>query len=263
MNLRKLVKRLVPPSYLRRRRIAWLDKQLSDLSVEGWRSALTTRSTQPGVLTKLVEGVGYCFGAGVVGHVAEFGTGSGRTSTILAHALAFFSEDARKSDELHGIGERKLYLFDSFKGLPSASVDVDRESPQVSSGIWSPGSCFGIPQSDLLAMCGRFLPKERIVVCDGWFRDTMPLLGQQKLALVHIDCDLYESTLQVLEYLLSNNSLSDGCMILFDDWNCNRASPQYGERRAWSECVQKYGLRYSDCGDYSIFGHKVIVHQYT
>jgi hypothetical protein len=34
-------------------------------------------------------------------------------------------------------------------------------------------------------------------------------------------------------------AFQDGCVILFDDWNCNRASPNYGERRAFREFMQE------------------------
>jgi hypothetical protein len=77
---------------------------------------------------------------------------------------------------------------------------------------------------------------------------------------VHIDCDLYESTIDVLDYLLAHHHLADGCAIFFDDWNCSNASPAFGERRAWNEMVEKYQIRFSDCGDYSIYGHKFLVH---
>ena len=81
-----------------------------------------------------------------------------------------------------------------------------------------------------------------------------------KFAIIHIDCDLYESTMDVLDYLFENKHLLDGCMIFFDDWNCGNASPHLGERRAWSEITKKYNVNYSDCGEYSCAGHKFIVH---
>jgi hypothetical protein len=106
-----------------------------------------------------------------------------------------------------------------------------------------------------------FLPAERIVVHEGWFQDTLGNVKNEKFALVHIDCDLYESTVQVLDYFFTNELFSDGCAVFFDDWNCNRASPQFGERRAWRECCRRYNVEFSDCGDYGVFGHKFIVHK--
>ena len=78
--------------------------------------------------------------------------------------------------------------------------------------------------------------------------------------MVHLDCDLYSSTSEVLEQLFSRKLLAEGSVVCFDDWNCNRSSPRFGQRRAWREAVEKYGVGYSDCGDYAVLGHKFIVH---
>jgi hypothetical protein len=81
-----------------------------------------------------------------------------------------------------------------------------------------------------------------------------------KFAMVHLDCDLYSSTIEVLEHLFRQRLIADGCVICFDDWNCNRSSPRYGQRRAWNEITEKFPVEYSDCGDYAVLSHKFIVH---
>jgi hypothetical protein len=83
-----------------------------------------------------------------------------------------------------------------------------------------------------------------------------------KLALLHVDCDLYSSTMDVLDYCFANNVVSEGAAIFFDDYNCNRASPDHGERKAWSQCIDKYAIQHSDAGEYGWAGHKFYVHQY-
>src|SRR5690349_3134342 len=92
----------------------------------------------------------------------------------------------------------------------------------------------------------------------------MDLLAAFKSAslfeIVRLDCGLYRSTSDVLVQLFSREMLADGCMLFFDDWNCNRSSPRFGQRRAWTEAVEKYGIDFSDCGDYAVLGHKFIVH---
>ncbi|MGH8643560.1 MAG: TylF/MycF/NovP-related O-methyltransferase, partial [Gammaproteobacteria bacterium] len=57
-------------------------------------------------------------------------------------------------------------------------------------------------------------------------------------ALVHIDCDLYQSTVEVLWSLYRMDVFQDGCVLMFDDWNCNKASLNYGERRAFREFIE-------------------------
>jgi len=43
----------------------------------------------------------------------------------------------------------------------------------------------------------------------------------------------------VLWALYNNNVFQDGCVLMFDDWNCNKASPNYGERKAFQEFLEK------------------------
>ena len=50
-----------------------------------------------------------------------------------------------------------------------------------------------------------------------------------------MDCDLYQSAKEVLWRLHEMDVFQDGCVLMFDDWNCNKASPNYGERRAFEE----------------------------
>ena len=50
---------------------------------------------------------------------------------------------------------------------------------------------------------------------------------------MHLDCDLYESTREALEY--ASPALQDGAMLMFDDWFHYRANPHKGQARAFSE----------------------------
>jgi hypothetical protein len=61
---------------------------------------------------------------------------------------------------------------------------------------------------------------------------------QEKVSVAHIDCDLYQSTVEVLEGLHRGSCLQDGTILLFDDWNCNKANPNFDERRAFREFLE-------------------------
>jgi hypothetical protein len=50
----------------------------------------------------------------------------------------------------------------------------------------------------------------------GWFKDTLPTAPIQKLAVVRLDGDLYESTLDALKYLYPK--LSIGGYLIVDDY---------------------------------------------
>ena len=200
----------------------------------------------------LVLAVQYLAFSSVEGEVAEFGCMTGRTAVALAAGLQW---------QRH---QKDIHLFDSFEGLPKATAEADQNNFHVSSGIWGPGTCRGISPAQLRKKCARFLADERIHIYKGWFSETLPSLpAEVKFALVHIDCDLYQSAIDVLDYLFRTRRLSEGAIILFDDWDCNRASNDHGERRAWREVQQKFQVSFSDGGSYGCAGHKLIIHAYS
>lgn len=57
-------------------------------------------------------------------------------------------------------------------------------------------------------------------------------------SIFHIDCDLYESTVVVLEFI--RPLLQDGSVLVFDDWFYYRGHPQRGERGAFAEWLGRY-----------------------
>jgi O-methyltransferase len=64
--------------------------------------------------------------------------------------------------------------------------------------------------------------------------DNIPL---RQVAIAWIDCDLYSSTVPVLDYLTPR--LSQGAIILFDDWFTFQGDPDRGEQRASREWLER------------------------
>lgn len=192
------------------------------------------------------------------GHIAEFGTYSGTTASFLAAALA----DASLVKNSFGVPHfdarlRELHLFDSFRGLPPITNALDA----YQGSRWTEGMFKDKTADQLRAQVEQFLPSDRIHIYEGWFKDTLSTIPSAlKFSLIHIDCDLYESTYEVLDYLFAHGHVGEGCTIFFDDWNCGHANPDIGERRAWIDVAEKHKLRWSDGGDYSAYGHKLVVH---
>jgi len=204
---------------------------------------------------KLYLGVEYVYGAEVEGEIAEFGTMTGATAQAMAAAMATFGRYAKTS--------KKLLLFDSFAGLPTVDSPIDSTSAHVLSGAWEAGTCHGVTPKELKNMCARYIPSSHIRIYAGWFKDTLHKLPPAtKLALLHIDSDLYQSAYEVLDYVFTYRLVAEGAALFFDDWNCNRASPDRGERKAWAQIVEKFGIEYSDGGEYGWSARKFIVHTY-
>ena len=80
--------------------------------------------------------------------------------------------------------------------------------------------------------------------------------------MIHVDGDLYQSAIDALVPCFKKNLISEGALIFFDDFDCNRAARGRGERKAWSDLINMFKIEFSDRGSYARFGHSFIVHAY-
>jgi hypothetical protein len=170
----------------------------------------------------------FLFANRMQGDIYEFGTLHGYTARHLAVALA-----------ARGVaGGPVLRLFDTFSGFPELKSAIDRTSYTYADMHWVRGGCAaqgGAPDR-IARMLRTFLPAERFAINVGTFEDTLTRSAAPNPALlVHMDCDLYESAKLVLDRLVALDALQDGTVIVWDDFNCGRASPEFGERRALHE----------------------------
>lgn len=107
------------------------------------------------------------------------------------------------------------------------------------------------------------MPSGDFDIYKGWFSDTVPKLPSKlKFAMINVDGDLYQSTIDALDPLFGRKMISNGCMLLFDDYDCNAARLELGERKAWQDLIKKYSIQYSTKGSYGLVSHAVIVHDY-
>lgn len=216
------------------------------------------------IVKNLTKGVRHAVQNGVPGDVVEFGTMTGRTAVALGYACDHYFARYKKNDVRHGLLEkRKLHLFDSFLGCPEANDIIDAENLHVKSGIWTEGTCKGLTALQLADVLNNIKVGHLAVIHDGWFSETVLSYAQMnKVALVHVDCDLYESTIDALTPLFVHGSISAGAQILFDDYDCSRASSQHGERKAWSDLSTRHKIFYEDLGAYAVSGRRFLIHDY-
>jgi len=131
----------------------------------------------------------------------------------------------------HGVTDRKVWVADSFEGLPppnaeryprDAGVDLSVFRPQLGVSLEAVQNNFR--RYDLLDDQVRFLK--------GWFRDTLPTAPVERLAVLRLDGDLYESTMDALTHLYPK--LSPGGYCIIDDYNamepCRHAVTDYREQ---------------------------------
>lgn len=163
---------------------------------------------------------GYCSNNKIEGNYAEFGVLKGRTTI-----------EAWKAAHRHGLSEMNFWLFDSFEGLPEINgVDID--------GPFSKGE-FSFSRKNYERNLRRMkVDFNRLQIIEGFFDKTLVNTKTgKKFSVVWIDCDLYESTVPVLEWL--TDRLIDGAVICFDDWFTFNGKPDKGEQKATSEWLAK------------------------
>lgn len=130
----------------------------------------------------------------------------------------------------HACTTRKVWVADSFQGMPTTTEEshpVDREMAlhryndtlRVSSEVVREN----FRRYDLLDDQVKFLP--------GWFKDTLPLAPIDQLAILRLDGDLYESTMDALDNLYPK--LSVGGFVIIDDYmfpSCREAVHDFRAR---------------------------------
>ena len=186
-------------------------------------------------------GFEFIFGNRVPGAIAEFGTYEGFTALMLADLVGEFAADQENySDQ----PQRHLYVFDSFCGFPASDNPADKDSYAVADfGSWVEGEDASPPGTEemLRKELAERLGANQCTIVKGYYESTLtPDLPLSELALVNLDCDLYQSTYVVLDHLMGNSLLPDGALLYFDDFNCNRASPRYGQRRVVADLAVQY-----------------------
>lgn len=193
----------------------------------------------------------------VAGNIAEFGCGTGQSSYMLARTL-------RDCSQYYNMPAKHLHLFDSFEGLPASTHDIDLESPLVQSNVWGEGACADISAQQLADTLNSQLKFSDFSIYQGWFEETMvQIKPEERFALVHLDCDLYESTYQVLDYLFTHELLSKGAILLFDDWSCNGNLPEFGQQRAWADICDKYDIQFEPRGHYGLGSYILAIRGYS
>jgi hypothetical protein len=150
----------------------------------------------------------------------EFGVFSGRTINYISR----FTNDT-------------VFGFDSFEGLPEKWRDGFEKGAFHVNG--------SLP-----------IVNRNVSLIKGWFTDTLPqFLKEQnkKISFIHMDADLYSSTIFVLENV--KEYLDKDCIIVFDELvNYPGFNGDTGELKALYEFITKYNVNYSWIGMNGVIG---------
>lgn len=135
-----------------------------------------------------------------------------------------------------GIDEINFHGFDSFEGLPPAE-GVDKADGRFFEGQFA---CSKESVESNLASNG--MDMSRVNLVKGFYEDSLTDELKEQHAfkpasVVLMDCDLYSSTVDALEWV--DSYLQDGTVLLFDDWYSFGDSEDLGQQKAMSEFLDK------------------------
>lgn len=196
----------------------------------------------------------------VPGDFLEFGVASGITSLFISLAYQRYKQVKYASK-----GERKLYSFDSFEGLPENDHprwpkemfknNLVAEHPTLGVGEQ-------VQETKILEMFDKCQVEPKPTLIKGYFNETLPKFVATSdckvAALIHVDCDIYHSAKDVLNSI--KPLLQNGTLIYFDDWNNYKGSSKHGERRAVKEFLEENpDIKFEEFLIYTAFSRAFIV----
>jgi O-methyltransferase len=218
---------------------AWRYADLSREDRELIRRVSPYTMTSVEGLCALINAVRYVVKDEVPGAVVECGVWRGGSMAAAAMTLARL-----------GCSDRHLYLFDTFEGMPQPGArDINWEGENAldiyrrRQGRRGGGSdwCYA-PEEEVarvMSLCGY--DQSKIHLVKGRVEETLPAAAPERISLLRLDTDWYESTRHELAHLFPR--LVRGGVLIIDDyghWN--------GAREATDEYFSQQGV--------SIFLHR-------
>ena len=159
----------------------------------------------------------------VEGDYVELGCYKGDTSLLLAELLV---------EKLVEKPAKKLWIYDSFEGLPEKGIKDESETGRDFKG----GELFVTKREVKERFLRAGLPVP--IIKKAWFKDLTDEDLPKTIAIAFLDGDFYESIRDSLE--LVENKMCGGGVIIIHDYD-NQALP--GVMRAVDEWMRGRGLR--------------------
>ena len=153
---------------------------------------------------------------GIEGDFIETGVWRGGSCILMRAILA-----------AHGIADRKVYVADSFAGLPKPD---SAKYPADKGDTYYTHSFLAVSRDEVERNFRSFkLLDDQVVFLEGWFQDTLPNAPMKQLAVARLDGDMYGSTMDALRSLYPK--LSKGGFCIIDDYALSRCKQAVDEFR--------------------------------
>lgn len=159
----------------------------------------------------------------IPGDFVECGVCNGGSAAAIASAL--------------GNTERKVWLYDSFRGMPATrEIDGSEAAKYV-------GRCVGAEEKVREAMRIVHFPEESCIIRKGWFENTFNEPLPQAVSILHIDADWYDSVMLSLKTFYER--VADGGVIIIDDFGhwegCREAFYDFIAQRGLKPLLERFG----------------------
>jgi O-methyltransferase len=167
--------------------------------------------------------------------------------------------------QLRGV-VKHIYGFDTFAGHPAQS-DEDKTAAEYAPYFFEGNyKSVDIEVVREYMLGATMLEKSNIHLTQGLFSDSLPKFDKSQLddkgfpVCVFVDCDLYSSAKDVLNFI--TDIVRTGTWLLVDDYWCYRGDPKAGVRRALDEWVRdngRVGITLYD--NFNAYSRAYIVHE--
>ena len=222
------------PSFLtpsRRKKTGGLPPDIDDDARAIIETVSPFSMTSPERLLALRDAVRHVCRHGIEGDIVECGVWRG--GSMLAAALTLLECGAR----------RQIHLFDTFEGMPPPAA-ADRDLTGVSAATLlaaeqrESGDTWAFSPLDQVRANLRSTgyPAELVRFVPGRVEETIPEAAPERIAVLRLDTDWYESTRHELEHLYPR--LAVGGVLIVDDYG-----HWQGARRAVDEYLAASGAR--------------------
>lgn len=172
---------------------------------------------------KRLDNIWYCLETilkeGIPGDCIETGVWRGGATIFMRAILKVFNDL-----------ERKVWVCDSFEGLPLVNVEKYPQDRDV--GCLHYINYLSVPLETVQKNFQKYgLLDNQVVFVKGYFSETLPTIPIDCIALLRLDGDYYESTMDALVNLYPKVSI--GGFIIIDDWfmsSCETAILDYRKK---------------------------------
>jgi len=115
----------------------------------------------------------------------------------------------------YGVTDRRVWVADSFQGVPPPNLN---QYPADQDSTYHTFEELSVSLDVVRSNFEKYgLLDDQVVFLKGWFKDTLRTASIERLALLRLDGDLYESTILALDALY--DKVSPGGFVIVDDYH--------------------------------------------